>query len=202
NPAWSARSEVHPLPKLFRKSDAKRRNLKERLMDAFAVERGKSFSIAATGPVGHLYFAEPIDDAQKSSLARRLVERGNVPGILHRAADGRITWHHAYGETAVPEGLPELLQTHPAELRAELTQDVVRFCENENSGDLILLGWNWDGSSWSFAPERGAHAGPGPDETQGFLLVPPATKLPHGAANFVRPAGLRDAALALLGRKH
>jgi endonuclease/exonuclease/phosphatase family metal-dependent hydrolase len=202
NPAWSARSEVHPLPKLFRKSDAKRRNLKERLMDAFAVERGKSFSIAATGPVGHLYFAEPIDDAQKSSLARRLVERGNVPGVLHRAADGRITWHHAYGETAVPEGLPERLQTHPAELRAELAQDVVRFCENENSGDLILLGWNWDGSSWSFAPERGAHAGPGPDETQGFLLVPPATKLPHGAANFVRPAGLRDAALALLGRKH
>src|SRR4029077_14728740 len=57
NPAWSARSEVHPLPKLFRKSDAKRRNLKERLMDALAVELGKSFSIAATGPVGHLYFA-------------------------------------------------------------------------------------------------------------------------------------------------
>ena len=71
-------------------------------MDAFSVERGRNFSIAATGPVGHLYFVEPIDDAQKSSLARRLVERGNIPGVLQRAADGRITWHHAYGETAVP----------------------------------------------------------------------------------------------------
>jgi endonuclease/exonuclease/phosphatase family metal-dependent hydrolase len=202
NAAGSARADGHPLPQLFRKSDAKRRNLKERLMDAFSVERGRSFSLAATGPVGHLYFAEPIDHAQKSSLARRLVERGNVPGVLHRAADGKITWHHAYGETAVPEGLPERLQTHPAALRTELAEDVARFCENENSGDLILLGWNWDGSSWSFAPERGAHAGPGPDETQGFLLVPPDTKLPPGAANFVRPAGLRDAALALLGRKH
>jgi endonuclease/exonuclease/phosphatase family metal-dependent hydrolase len=201
-PAGSACSEVHPLPKLFRRSNAKHRNLRERLMDVFSVERGENFSIAATGPVGHLYFAEPLDDAQKSSLARRLVERGNVPGVLHRAADNRITWHHAYGETAVPEGLPERLQTHPVALRAELARDVVKFCENENSGDLILLGWNWDGSSWSFAPERGAHAGPGPDETQGFLLVPPATKLPPGAANFVRPAGLRDAALALLGRKH
>jgi endonuclease/exonuclease/phosphatase family metal-dependent hydrolase len=201
-PAGSARSEVHPLPKLFRRSNAKHRNLRERLMDVFSVERGENFSIAATGPVGHLYFAEPLDDAQKSSLARRLVERGNVPGVLHRAAGNRITWHHAYGETAVPEGLPERLQTHPVALRAELARDVVKFCENENSGDLILLGWNWDGSSWSFAPERGAHAGPGPDETQGFLLVPPATKLPPGAANFVRPAGLRDAALALLGRKH
>ena len=198
--AWRARSNGHPLPQLFR--HAKRRQLKERLMDAFSVERGKSFSIAATGPVGHLYFVEPIDDAQKSSLARRLVERGNIPGVLHRAEDGGITWHHAYGETAVPEGLPERLRTHPETLRGELAEDVVRFCENENSGDLILLGWNWDGSSWSFAPERGAHAGPGPDETQGFLLVPPATTLPAGAADFVRPSGLRDAALSLLGRKH
>ena len=73
--------------------------------------------------------------------------------------------------------------------------DVVKFCENENSGDLVLLGWNWDGSSWSFAPERGGHAGPGPEETQGFLVVPPGTKLPPGATNFVRPAALRDAAL-------
>ncbi|HEY5704401.1 MAG TPA: endonuclease/exonuclease/phosphatase family protein [Terrimicrobiaceae bacterium] len=199
--AWQTRSEAHPLPQLFRKPETKRRKLKERFMGAFSVEREKSFSIAATGPVGHLYFAEPLDDAQKSSLARWLVERGNIPGVLHRAANGRITWYHARGETAVPEGLPELLRTHPATLRDELAQDVVKFCENENSGDLILLGWNWDGSSWSFAPERGAHAGPGPDETQGFLLVPPATKLPPGATNFVRPGGLRDAALDLLGRK-
>jgi len=171
-------------------------------MDAFSVERGKSFSIAATGPVGHLYFAEPIDDAQKRSLARGLIERGRLPGVLHRAVDGRITWYHAGGETAVPEELPQRLKTHPEALRAEIARDAVSLCENENSGDLILLGWNWDGSSWSFAPERGAHAGPGPDETQGFLLVPPATRLPAGAAKFVRPAGLRDAALALLGRKH
>ncbi|MGA7214837.1 MAG: endonuclease/exonuclease/phosphatase family protein [Terrimicrobiaceae bacterium] len=199
--AWRVRANGHPLPQLFRKPGAKRRHLKERLMDAFSVERGKSFSITATGPLGHLYFAEPIDDAQKSSLARRLVERGKLPGVLHRAADGKITWYHARGETAVPGELPGLLQTHPETLRAELAQDVARLCENENSGDLVLLGWNWDGSSWSFAPERGAHAGPGPDETQGFLLVSPATKLPPGATNFVRPDGLRDAALALLGRK-
>ena len=201
NEALNARSEVHPLPKLFRESGAKPRNFKDRLLDAFTVEREKRFSIAATGPVGHLYFAEPIDDAQKASLARRLVERGNVPGVLHRAADGRVTWYHAYGKTAVPEDLAERLQTHPPALRAELARDVAQFCENENCGDLVLLGWNWDGTSWSFAPERGAHAGPGPDETQGFLVVPPGTKLPPDASDYVRPAGLRDAALVLLGRK-
>ena len=93
--AGKARSGVHPLPQLFRKKQ-RRRNFKERLMDVFTVERGTSFSIAATGPVGHLYVAEPIDDDQKSSLAQSLVKRGNVPGVLHRAKDGKITWHHAY----------------------------------------------------------------------------------------------------------
>jgi endonuclease/exonuclease/phosphatase family metal-dependent hydrolase len=201
NPTGSARSEVHPLPQLFRRSARRRRNLKERLLDAFTVKRGESFSIAATGSVGHLYLAEPISDGQKHSLARSLVERGNVPGVLHRANDGKIIWHHAYGETLVPDELPGQLQSHPPALRTELAQDVVKLCENENSGDLVLLGWNWDGTSWSFAPERGAHAGPGPDETQGFLVVPPGTKLPADSADFVRPTVLRDAALAVLGRK-
>jgi hypothetical protein len=92
------------------------------------------------------------------------------------------------------------LQRIPRLCGGELAEDVVRFCENENSGDLILLGWNWDGSSWSFAPERGAHAGPVRRNTR-LLLVPPATTLPSGAVDFVRPSGLRDAA-PLLGRKH
>jgi endonuclease/exonuclease/phosphatase family metal-dependent hydrolase len=201
NAAGTARSEVHPLPRLFRKAGSRRRNLKERLLDAFTVGRGETFSIAATGSVGHLYLAEPISDGQKASLARSLVERGNVPGVLHRAADGKIIWHHAYGQTLVPDALPERLQSHPPPLRPEVAQDIVRLCENENCGDLVLLGWNWDGTSWSFAPERGAHAGPGPDETQGFLIVPPGTKLPPDAANFVRPTALRDAALAVIGRK-
>ena len=199
--AWQTRANGHPLPSLFRKRDPKRRSpLKERLLDAFSVERGDGFSIAATGPIGHLYFAPPIDDAQKRSLARRLIDHGKLPGVLHRSVEGTITWYHAGGETNVPDELPRKLKTHPEALRLELARDAVSLCQNQNAGDLILLGWNWDGSSWSFAPERGAHAGPGPEETQGFLLVPPATKLPTGASRFVRPSGLREAALALLGR--
>jgi endonuclease/exonuclease/phosphatase family metal-dependent hydrolase len=201
NPAGLGRSNAHALPGLFRQETPKRRNFKERLLDAFTVKQGTVFSLAATGPLGHLYLKIPMDDGQKALLARKLVEQGNVPGVLHRAADGKIRWHHAYGETAVPDDLPERLQTHPAAMREELARDIVAVCENENSGDLILLGWNWDGTSWSFSPERGAHAGPGPEETQGFLMVPPGTVMPQGADDFVRPGLLRDAALAVLGRK-
>lgn len=158
-----------------------------------------TFSVVAFGPVGHVYFSAPMPDPQKRELARRLVTDGGVPGVLHRTADGVITWHHADGETPVPDGVPGLLASHPGLLAAEIGRDLVPFFENPNTGDLVLLGWGKDGA-WSFAPERGAHAGPGLDETQGFLLTPPNTRLPAGADQFVRPSGLREAALEATGR--
>lgn len=158
------------------------------------------FSVAALGPVGHVYLTLPPADARRRALARHLVDQAKIPGILLRDSTGRITWLHANGETSVPDGVPALLAGHPEPLRAEIARDLVAFCENKNSGDLILLGWGADGT-WTFAPERGAHASVGPDETQGFLLVPPGTHLPADSADFVRPDGLRAAGLALLGRE-
>ena len=102
--AWRTRANGHPLPSLFRKRDVKRSPLKERLLDAFSVERGQGFSIAATGPLGHLYFAQSIDDAQKRSLARQFIDHGKLPGVLHRTVDGKSTWYHADGETTFPKG--------------------------------------------------------------------------------------------------
>ena len=160
----------------------------------------KSVSVVAVGPVGHVYFARPMDDGQKHDLALRLVNERKIPGVLHRNAAGVITWLHAKGETAVPAEVPALLANHPEALRPAIALDLVALCENKNAGDLILFGWSAEGT-WTFAPERGAHAGPGADETQGFLLIPPGTRLPAGAEEFVRPASLRAAGLALLGRE-
>jgi len=169
--------------------------------DALAAEGfDPKVNVAALGPVGHVYFNSPLTDPQRRTLARRLVDHGKVPGVLLRTRSGRITWLHAGGETAVPADVPALLATHPEPLRAEIAKDLVTFCENKNSGDLILLGWGVHGS-WTFAPERGAHAGPGPDETQGFFFAPADTHLPADSADFIRPSGLRAAGLALLGRK-
>lgn len=171
------------------------------LADTLAAEHlDTPFSVAALGPVGHVYFEQVPDDARRRAISRRLVDHHQVPGVLLRDSSGKIAWLHPRGETAVPDGVPGLLPMHAEPMRAEIARDLVTFCENENSGDLILLGWG-PGGSWSFAPERGAHAGPGTDEIQGFLLVPPGTHLPAGADDFLRPSDLRSAALALLGRK-
>lgn len=175
--------------------------IQKTITDALAAEGfSTEFTVAALGPVGHAYFTHPLTDPQRHKLARRLVDHGKVPGVLFRTRSGRITWLHAAGEAVVPDEIPALLATHPEPLRAEIAKDLVTFCENPNSGDLILMGWGAAGA-WTFAPERGAHAGPGTDETQGFLFIPAGTHLPADSTDFIRPSGLRAAGLALLGRE-
>ena len=151
--------------------------------EKLTVEEQATFTVAAVGPVGHVYFAKPISDAQRIALARRLVSAGKVPGVLLRTREGIITWHHARGELRVPDEVADFLP-HEEAMRAEIARDLVTLVENANSGDLILFGWTpWE-RPWSFAPERGAHAGPGPEETRGFVLLPARTRLPDGTGAF------------------
>ena len=202
DPAWRARSQRRPVtasPWLTRSRRNQGRIERLRVEEQLTLEEGKTFVVAAMGPVGHVYFAEPKTDEQRHAVARRLITQGHVPGVLVRTGNGEITWLHSHGETRVPENVAALLP-HPAEVAAEIAKDLVRFCDHPDSGDLILLGWSpWDGA-WSFAAERGAHAGFGPDESQGFLMIPARTPLPAGTNAFVRPAALRAAALHHLGR--
>jgi len=172
-----------------------------RVQDQLTEEEVKTFTVAAMGPVGHVYFAEPKTDAQRRALAERLVVQGKVPGVLLRTEAGEVTWYHVRGHTRVPEEVPALL-THPRALREEIARDIVTLCENPNCGDLVLIGWSpWD-TPRSFADERGAHGGFGPHETQGFALMPAHTPLPEGSDHFIRPSALRTAALYHIGRCH
>jgi endonuclease/exonuclease/phosphatase family metal-dependent hydrolase len=198
--AWRPRSQTrYPSLWLSRGRRAEKMLARLRAGDALTTEEQATFTVAAVGPVGHIYFAQPLSGEQRAALARRLVTQGKVPGVLLRAENGQITWFHARGETRVPDEVPALLP-HPEAMREEIARDLVTFCENANSGDLILLGWcPWE-RPWTFAPERGAHAGPGPEETQGFVLLPARTRLPAGTEHFIRPAALRSAALQHLGR--
>lgn len=201
DPAWRPRSQQRPVaPTLFRNRLAERSRGRQLAAAGLTLPETQTFFVAAMGPVGHVYFAQPMTDAQKRALAVRLVHQGKIPGVLVRFSDGRIVWHHAHGETAVPAGVPDFLATHPAALRTEIARDLVGFMANPNVGDIVLLGWGHDGA-WSFAAERGAHAGIGPDELQGFVLTPAGTLLPEGAGAFIRPSGLRAAARHVLGHE-
>jgi endonuclease/exonuclease/phosphatase family metal-dependent hydrolase len=158
-----------------------------------------SFRVIALGPIGHLYLKDPADAAQKRELAKRLVRKG-IPGVLLCAEGGKIEWIHAGGSMVFPNGEAKFLP-HPPPLKKEIARDLLTLCKQEYSGDLILLGWSPDAPMITFANERGAHGGPGPDEAQGFILTPALTRLPRHVKDFLRPSDLRDAALNVLRRK-
>lgn len=199
--AWRDQSQVWaPSAFLWRSRFNQARLERDRARDLLTEEEQRTFTVAAMGPVGHVYFAEPKTDAQRRALAQRLVKEGMIPGVLLRDQEGNVTWFHARGETRVPDEVPPLLP-HPEPMRRQIAEDLAYFCATENVGDLILVGWSpWVDVPWSFAPERGAHGGFGPNETQGFALLPAHTPLPEGTEHFIRPSALRTAALYHIGR--
>ena len=199
--AWRPRLQQRdPSLMVSRSRLAQRRLERMHTADALTEEEKSTFTVAAVGPLGHVYFASPLEEPQRLALARRLVKEGGVPGVVVRTKDGKILWLHAGGETPVPEGVPAALP-HPEPLRQEIARDLVTLAENLNSGDLILLGWSPGREPWTFAMERGAHGDLGPEETQGFALLPARTWLPAGTDHFIRPSALRQAALTHLGRE-
>lgn len=156
------------------------------------------FAVACMGPVGHLYFKKPLGPDEEANLIRDLLA-GGVPGVLQRHPDNDdgVIWHTQDRAVALPDDTS--LLRGPDELLPLLAKDLVALARQPCAGDLVCLGWHPARPSVSFAEENGAHCGPSPEETQGLLLLPPASAhlLPQ---EIVRPSELREAALRHLGR--
>lgn len=194
------RSQRRPLfPPFLREKAAKEWVERWREENELTDVEEATFTLSAMGPLGHLYFSQIVSADQRADLARKLVTKGGVPGVLMRGDDDSVCWFHQGGETDVPEDAAELL-AYAGPRREAMAEDLASLARNPHAGDLVLLGWSPGSQKWSFAPERGAHGGIGPEETRGFLLVPPHTQLPDGSAHYVRPAALRAAALHHLKR--
>lgn len=197
--AWRPRSQRRPVPPWLLPSNPNSRRAR-RLTAAAALSPAEqaTFTVAAIGPVGHVYFAHPTPEARLRSLARRLVERHHVPAVVWKSEAGEAFFSTRAGDTRVADGIPDLPQ--PESWRKEITLDLLALANSAHSGDLILLGWAPNCRALTFAPEHGAHAGLGPEETRGFTLLPSRTRLPAGSEHFLRPATLRAAALHWLRR--
>jgi hypothetical protein len=105
------------------------------------------------------------------------------------------------GRRRLPEDAATVLGTdHP--FLNDVARDLVAVCHQAHSGDFVICGFRADAPLITFANERGAHAGPGRQETEGFALLPESTvPTPHAARPYLRPLDLRGAALEALGRK-
>ncbi len=160
-----------------------------------------ALTVTAQGPVGHIYAPRPLSDAELDTFATALVERAGVPMVLRRGADDDTVFAHtATGRSVLPDDSGMVLGVgHP--YRDQVAADLIALCHHPDAGALVISGWRLEGTSMSFPFEHGAHAGPGPEETDAFALIPTDTPLARDAT--VRPRDLRRAAYAVLdGDRH
>lgn len=172
--------------------------------EAAAPDPATQIVITAMGPVGHLYLPEIPPPAEMESYARDLVETAGIPLILIPGEDTGVRAFNRCGAWKLPADRAEILgPAHP--YLDEAAADLVALCRHPDAGDFVISGWDYQETPLSFPMENGAHAGPGAEETRGFLLVPDRIQRWHVAhlantRNRVRGEDLRKIALHFLGR--
>jgi endonuclease/exonuclease/phosphatase family metal-dependent hydrolase len=155
--------------------------------------------VADMGPVAHVYLRDEYTSDERRELARKLIASRGVPVVLLATEQG-VEWISRAGVQSLAEGVGSQLPQTDA-WRQAMIEDLTILATHREAGDLTLLGWTPDHPPVSFATEHGAHGGPGPHETEGFVLLPNRTRLPDEAQQLLRPMHLRSAALHLLERE-
>jgi endonuclease/exonuclease/phosphatase family metal-dependent hydrolase len=194
--------------------------------DADIQARSGNVQTVTSGPVGFVYLLNKDARQFGPHFASRLVSEFNVPMIVMAKekkpesglngsgrvnANGQLNSKTAiaytsHGEYLLPrDNVAVFGADHP--FLEEITTDMIQLAHHVDSGDMILLGWcaqklhtRHQAVSTSFVLQNGAHAGPGPDETGAFALLPADIGFADLNRQYLRPDDLRQAALRFLNR--
>lgn len=154
----------------------------------------QSVQIVAVGPLGHIYLPGATL-SQRKELARLIASRLKIPIVFVREFDGTISSFTPQAQFKLPkQGFFVLDRRVP--YYTELLEDLVSLCNHPDAGDIIISGWRKNDTPLSFAPENGAHGGPGSEETNAFLMLPFDIKFEQ--RNYLRPGDLRRLVLTWL----
>lgn len=160
--------------------------------------------VTAMGPLGHLYFPDPQDPAEKKIHAEQLVRDAGIPLVLFLSGKGTVLAFNSRGSWTLPADRAKVLGAdHP--FLNEAAEDLIRLCGHPDAGDIVISGWDPLAPPLTFPMENGAHGGPGFEETRGFLLVPDRIRHWHVAhlaktRKRVRGEDLRKIVLHYLGK--
>ncbi|MEW6158431.1 MAG: alkaline phosphatase family protein, partial [Verrucomicrobiota bacterium] len=88
---------------------ARRRLERAQKEESLSVEEETLFSVTALGPVGHVYLGQKTSVDEKLALAKWLVNRGGVPGVLMALSPAGGLWVHSKGVWRLPEEAREHL---------------------------------------------------------------------------------------------
>ncbi len=155
--------------------------------------------VTAMGPVGHVYLSVPLSWDARLLKAKEMIEKAKVPMVAIPQMDGVLKVATEDGIFQLPEDAEAVFgAAHP--YMNEVAEDMIPLCEHPDSGDFVLFGWSKKGISLSFPGENGAHAGPGPNETTGFALLPGTAPISPRSDRPTRAMDLREGVLQFLGR--
>jgi hypothetical protein len=138
--------------------------------------------VIAAGPNAFLYVLEADTPLDAEAIDRRFpgvaadLSRGRGVGfVLARGADGPVCFwrgkrYHLGGDEAGP--------FTGREDAALVVDAVVDLMAMPSAGDLVIYGIDASEGHVSYIAERGAHAGPAPEEMQTFILVPRGVVVP------------------------
>lgn len=156
-------------------------------------------TVAAMGPIGHLYPERPLEEAVLEEMAKRLTGACDVPVAFRVGHDGQIKAWTKDGMFRLPEDAAKVLgEDHP--FLPQATEDLIRILKHPSAGALVLTGWHVGRQPLSFPVEHGAHAGFGWEETSAFAMLPMDAPVDEAVPGTMRPVELREAALRRLGR--
>ncbi len=156
-------------------------------------------AVAGKGPVAHIYWPTKLSTELLHQLSARLTQQEQVPLVFFLDEnDGVLAWNE-HGCYRLPEDKAAIFgEDHP--FLAELAEDWMQLCRHPEAGTFIASGWDRAGKSVSFVTENGSHAGPSPEESGAFALLPREAPLSSENHEYIRPENLRHAALHVLGR--
>lgn len=188
----------------FRLLGGRPRRLMGRLTPAVegggAEDGAADLAVAAMGPVGLVYYDRPLDPARRARIARSLVTEAGVPLVVVPEDGDEATAFTPAGTFRLPADGPQVLGAdHP--FLADAARDLAALAHHPYAGSFVLCGWRREGKPYSFPVENGSHAGPGPEETRAFALLPDDAPLGARVRPYLHTADLRAAARRSLERQ-
>ena len=156
--------------------------------------------VISAGPNAFLYVLDapaplPSDalEARLPGVAEELSRQPGVGFVLARGADGPVCfWRGKRYQLGAAEAGP-FAGRDDAALVVQAIADLMAM---PNAGDLVIYGIDAPRGHVSFIPERGAHAGPSPEEMHTFIVHPAHVTLPlplhHPARLYAHFLGYRE----------
>jgi len=172
-----------------------------KLFPMISTEEADKSLVTALGPAGHIYLKEILETEEKENFAKNLILNAHIPMVVLPDGDDGIHVLTRENQFKLPEQAREVFDS-TAPFFEEMTKDFITACQQPNTGDIIIYGWQGKTEEYyTFTIENGSHGGFSYEETEGFVLVPRDTAIVDPHKGYARPLDIRASAFKFLGEE-